>query len=127
MENKENNIEIEGIDLKFENINHEVINENLEVSKEVKKRGRSRRSGKVSDKMNLDYLVTLFTIFSIGYILYNAVFVTLHTDIDINKNEKGEISLIIDYNENNIVETPGKDIWPMIEEVLNMVKNKING
>lgn len=95
--------------------------EKIEVS-ENKKRGRSRKSGKVSDKLNLDFFVTLFTLFIIGYVLYQAVFITIHTNIDLSKNEKGEISLIIDYNENNEVETPGQNIWPMVEEVLNALK-----
>lgn len=53
------------------------------------------------------------------------IFVTTHTTIDLNKNEKGEISLIIDYNENNEVNVPGKTVWSMIEEGLKVLKSML--
>ena len=107
----------------FDIVNMENSVNDRNDTKEMKtprSRGKKRRKS----FLNLDWIVCSLTILSIIVALYSLVFVTLHTNIDINKNEKGEISVSIDYNKDNVVEMPGKDIMPMVEELLKVIKNR---
>jgi hypothetical protein len=93
-----------------------------ENEENVSKKRSRKRSG---ESRGFDFLVALLTTCTIISILSYAVFMTVHTKIDLNKNEKGEISVIIDYDKENEVVTPGQNILPMLKEVLQVLKDRM--
>lgn len=90
----------------------------IEENKSVKSRKRNTFKNK-------DYLTIIFTIVFLISVFGYLTFVTVHTSIDLSKNDKGEISLSVEYNADNEVEIPGKDLLPMVKQVLDVVKNKL--
>lgn len=95
------------------------MEEKIEDNSKIKSRKRNPFKNK-------DYFVIIFTIICLISIFGYLTFVTVHTNIDLSKNEKGEISLSVEYNVDNEVEIPGKDLLPMAKQVLNVVKKKLN-
>lgn len=92
---------------------------------EEKVENNNVKSRKKNTFKNKDYLIIIFTaVFLISVFGYLA-FITVHTNIDLSKNDKGEISLSVEYNPDNEVEIPGKDLLPMVEQVLDVVKKKL--
>lgn len=87
-----------------------------------KAKGRSRR--KRLHIWNLDILVVLATFGCVVYVLYNIVFFSVHTRIDITKSDKGEITLIVDYDKDSEVNIPGKDLLPMAKQVYEIVMER---
>lgn len=92
---------------------------------EEKVENKSIKSRKKNTFRNMDYLVIIFTIVFLISIFGYFAYVTVHTSIDLSKNEKGEISFSVEYNADNEVEIPGKDLLPMAKQVLDIVKNKL--
>lgn len=91
----------------------------------VERAGTAKRSRKKKFHLwNLDILIVSATIIAIAYALYIIAFATVHTRIDITKSDKGEISLIVDYDRESDVNVPGKDLKPMAEQVYEIVKER---
>lgn len=85
----------------------------------------SRYKSRKKVMKNYDGFVIGLTMLAIISICGLGIFAVTHTSIELNKNEKGEISLIIDYNKDKEVEAPGQEIMPMFNQVLGVVKDKI--
>ena len=65
----------------------------------IKKRKMTKRSRKNTDvRFSFDILIVLAHIAVIVYAVYMVVQIPLHTNLNFNKDEKGEITFVIDYD-----------------------------
>lgn len=90
---------------------------------DAKEIGHSRKRKTFKNKDFISIILTIILLFSLCFYL---IFITVHTNVDVHKNEKGEVNISVDYSVDNEVEMPGKDLFPMMKQVLEIVKKKLD-